>query len=288
LASLFLFAILHAMQLDYLVIGHLSRDLTPGGVTLGGSAAYGALTARALGQRVAILTSFPVSEFDLLAPLDGVLLNCVPAEEPTTFEIIYAPEGRTLRLKGRATSLRWEYLPGEWQQPGIVHYAPIADEIEASLIGRFPLALVGVTPQGWMRRWGSDGLIAPGVWQNAAGILTHTQAMVLSREDFGGDFDLMRGYAAQVAVVVVTQGPEPVIVFEGDARHEIPVPAVEVVNETGAGDIFAAAFFVHYKATGDALAAVRFAAFVASDSVTRAGINSIPDHTTIQQALSQL
>lgn len=276
------------MQLDYLVIGHLSKDLTPDGVMLGGSAAYCALTARALGQRVAILASFPVSEFDLLAPLDGVLLNCVPAEQPTTFEIIYTPVGRTLRLKGCATPLKWEHLPAEWQQPGIVHYAPIADEIEGSLIGRFPLALVGVTPQGWMRRWDDDGLVALDVWQNAASVLTHTQAIVLSREDFGGDFDLIRGYAAQLAVLVVTQGPEPVIVFEGDRRHEIPVPAVEVVNETGAGDIFAAAFFIRYKATGDALAAARFAAFIASDSVTRAGINSIPDHTTVQQALNQL
>jgi hypothetical protein len=34
---------------DYLVIGHVAHDLTPEGWRLGGTAAYSALTARALG-----------------------------------------------------------------------------------------------------------------------------------------------------------------------------------------------------------------------------------------------
>ena len=41
---------------DYLVIGHITVDLTPSGPALGGSAAYAALTARALGLRVGIVT----------------------------------------------------------------------------------------------------------------------------------------------------------------------------------------------------------------------------------------
>jgi hypothetical protein len=42
---------------DYLIIGHLTRDLLPSGSRLGGTAAYSALTARALGLRVGILTA---------------------------------------------------------------------------------------------------------------------------------------------------------------------------------------------------------------------------------------
>ena len=37
---------------DYLVIGHLSCDITPEGPRLGGTAAYAALTSHALGLRV--------------------------------------------------------------------------------------------------------------------------------------------------------------------------------------------------------------------------------------------
>jgi hypothetical protein len=42
---------------DYLVIGHVAHDLTPQGPRLGGTAAYSALTARALGYRAGIVTA---------------------------------------------------------------------------------------------------------------------------------------------------------------------------------------------------------------------------------------
>jgi hypothetical protein len=45
--------------IDYLVIGHLTQDIIPDGFRLGGTAAYSALTARALGLRVGIVTSVP-------------------------------------------------------------------------------------------------------------------------------------------------------------------------------------------------------------------------------------
>ena len=43
---------------DYLIIGHVTQDLTPNGPTLGGTASYSALTAKALGLRVGIVTAF--------------------------------------------------------------------------------------------------------------------------------------------------------------------------------------------------------------------------------------
>ena len=42
---------------DYLVIGHVAHDLTPQGPRLGGTVAYSALTAQALGLRVGIVTA---------------------------------------------------------------------------------------------------------------------------------------------------------------------------------------------------------------------------------------
>ena len=39
--------------IDYLIIGHLTQDLTPSGPMLGGTASYASLTARALGLRSA-------------------------------------------------------------------------------------------------------------------------------------------------------------------------------------------------------------------------------------------
>jgi sugar/nucleoside kinase (ribokinase family) len=48
------------------------------------------------------------------------------------------------------------------------------------------------------------------------------------------------------------------------------------VDPTGAGDIFAAAFFVALQRVGDAWTAARFANCIAARSVTRAGLKSTP------------
>jgi len=47
----------------------------------------------------------------------------------------------------------------------------------------------------------------------------------------------------KVPTLVITRGPEGAIAIEGDARISIPAaPVGEVVDTTGAGDLFAAGF----------------------------------------------
>ena len=61
---------------DYLVIGHLTEDVTPSGMRLGGTAAFAALTARAFGLRVGIVTS--TGEQTSLEALQGIPILKVP------------------------------------------------------------------------------------------------------------------------------------------------------------------------------------------------------------------
>lgn len=77
---------------DYLIIGHVSQDLTPHGAVLGGTAAYAGLTARALGQRVGLVTS-TAAGLDL-HPLSSLDIHNVPAASSTTFENRYMLDGR--------------------------------------------------------------------------------------------------------------------------------------------------------------------------------------------------
>ena len=52
---------------DYLVIGTITKDVIPGGYTVGGTVTYGAMTAHHLGSRAAIVTS---ASSDLVYPDD--------------------------------------------------------------------------------------------------------------------------------------------------------------------------------------------------------------------------
>ena len=79
-------------SVDYLIIGHVSEDLTADGPTIGGTATYSSLTAQALGKRVAIVTSAG-PDLDL-HPLSEVSIHMVPSQDSTTFSNEYPSEGR--------------------------------------------------------------------------------------------------------------------------------------------------------------------------------------------------
>lgn len=272
--------------ITYLAIGHVSQDLTPAGPALGGSVTFSALTARALGCQAAILTSAPGGAPPLLQPLESLHLHRVPADHFTTFENIYTPQGRVQTLSARATPLGVGDLPPHWHSPSIVHLAPVADEVDPALVGAFPQALIGLTPQGWMRCWDASGHVSYQPWAAAPDLLPRVGAVILSIEDIRGDEALAEAYARQAAILVVTRGELGCTLYsQGDVTH-IPAPRVEVKDPTGAGDIFAAAFLIRLHAAGDPISAARFATRLASASVTRVGLESLPDAATIREALS--
>jgi sugar/nucleoside kinase (ribokinase family) len=261
-------------MLDYLAIGHIAQDVTPDGIHLGGTVAYAALTARALGLHAGVVTAAaPEAALD---GLDGVELHRLSSPQSTTFENIYTPDGRTQILHARAEQLGLAAIPVEWRQSSIVHLAPIAREVDPELATRFPSSLVGLTPQGWMRQWDGAGRVSKSEWESAAVMLKSATATALSLEDVSGDWSLIEQWAKIANVLAVTQGKDGATVFwKGDRRH-FPAPVVAEVDPTGAGDIFAASFFVFLWQSGDAWNAARFAVTLASDSVTRVGIDGVP------------
>lgn len=137
---------------DYLVIGHIACDLTPAGPRLGGTAAYSALTARALGLRVGIVTAR--GDELPLDVLDGIQVLNLATERSTTFENVYTPEGRRQFIHHLASDLRYEDIPPAWRNAPIVHIGPIAGEAKSLADGRFPASMLGLTPQGWLPRLG--------------------------------------------------------------------------------------------------------------------------------------
>ena len=271
---------------DYLVIGHLACDLTPAGPRLGGTAAYGALTARALGLRVGIVTAWG-GEVPLDA-LEGIQVGYTLVDHSTTFENVYTPEGRHQILHHVAPDLAYENIPQAWRQASIVHLGPIAGEGKCLAEARFPSSMLSLTPQGWLRTWDGDGRVKTGAWPEALHALSNANAAVLSIEDVGGDEEQIEAMANASPVLAVTEGAFGArLYWNGDLRrfHALPV---EEVDPTGAGDIFAAAFFWRFSTTHDPWAAARFATRLASFSVTRRGLAGIPSKEEIQTCLVEV
>jgi sugar/nucleoside kinase (ribokinase family) len=78
--------------------------------------------------------------------------------------------------------------------------------------------------------------------------------------------------AARVGTVVVKCGPEGVLVCVGDRPPvAVPAPAVDVVDVTGAGDAFAAAFLAAGAGGADPVEAARAGTRLAAAAVTTRG-----------------
>lgn len=268
----------------YLAIGHVAKDIVPGGHTLGGTVAYSGLTAQALGMSTGIVTS---ASPDLsLDSLQDLQVLTIPSDHPTCFENVYKPGGRVQTLHSKAADIDMEMIPPSWTTPQLVHFAPIANEIDPDLPFQFTSSIVAMTPQGWLRRWDEEGAVRLENWTLLRDILPAADVVVLSEEDIQGDLAVASEMASMCKLLALTLGPLGARVFWNGEVRDIPAPSVEEIEPTGAGDIFAASFFVRFTQVGDAWQAAQFANRIASFSVTRQGMASIPQPSEIQQTLA--
>jgi sugar/nucleoside kinase (ribokinase family) len=263
--------------IDYLVIGHVTHDKLPGGrYAVGGTASYAALTAAALGCQVGVVTSAgPEFDASFLPPSVQVVIRAAPAT--TTFENQYINNHRQQFRYQIALPLTAETVPELWQRTPLVHVGPLTHACSPTLVEHFASRVfVGVTPQGWMRRVEAGGRVVPTAWASASRLLPLASAVVLSIEDVGGNWETVFDYAARTRVLVVTYGWKGCHLFVEGQRTYIPAPTVNEVDPTGAGDIFATAFFFAMRGGAAPAQAARFATCIAAPSVTRRGLLAVP------------
>ncbi|MGH2538328.1 MAG: PfkB family carbohydrate kinase [Candidatus Promineifilaceae bacterium] len=252
--------------IDYLVVGHYTRDLTPAGDEPGGTVTYSAATAAALGCRTGVVTS-AAADVPFASFLPGVAVVNVTAPESTTFANHYSPAGRQQHIYAQALPLKAAQVPAAWRRTPIVHLGPVANELDPDLARAFPASLLGLTPQGWFRRWDARGRVRAEAWEAAGDVLPRAAGVVLSPEDLPRP-----ALAAELArlsrLLVVTEEARGCTVFFDGERRRFPAPAVTVANPTGAGDVFAAAFFLRLQQTrGNPWEAAAFANLIAAHSL---------------------
>ena len=272
--------------IDYLVIGHITQDLTANGPILGGTASYSARTAQALGLRVGIVTA--CTPHLPLADLAGIQVAAGFAENNTTFENIITSTGRIQYLHHRAPMLTIGHVPEAWRRTPIVHLGPVAQEVDPNLARAFTDSLVCLTPQGWLRAWNAEGRVSPSVWPEAAYVLSNAAVAILSVEDVQGNESEIDDMVSAIKTLVVTEGYNGArLYWNGDLRR-FSAPRVEEIDPTGAGDIFATSFFCRLASTRDPWEAARFATLIASRSVTRRGLLGVPTAEEIQAAMVEV
>src|SRR5947207_8988773 len=283
---------------DFLTIGHVTRDILPDQTfSLGGTVSFAALTAYLLGLVVAITTC---ADAELLAELPARLpeigLTVRTSSATTAFVNIYHEGFRTQYLRARADQLQIEDVPVAWRKAPIVLFGPLDQELSPSLVRLFPRhprSIFAATPQGWLRRWDESGRVWPTPWTAAAEILPLLDVLILSHEDLlpfanGNRIDadvMLSHWSMQVPLLVATDGRHGATLFQHGITERFPAYPAHEVDPTGAGDVFAAAFLVHYHRHSDPRKAVDFANCVASLSIEHVGIAGIPTMEMVRERI---
>lgn len=268
------------------MLGHFTRDVLPDRTTVpGGTSLYASLTANRLGRAVGVVSA--PAELPAGWP-DAIQIVFHPSPTPPTFENIYTPQGRQQILHTASLPITVEAIPADWRAAPVVHLGPILGETPEELVFAFPGALLGVTPQGWMRSWPDvlPGPISYVPWRPAPPVLERIDALVLSIEDVRGDEQLVASYAQHCALVALTRGAAGATLFINGEPHHIPAFAADERDPTGAGDVFAATLFARLHEIKDPLAAARYAAYAAAVSVEGPGSSRIPTRDEIDAGLA--
>jgi 1D-myo-inositol 3-kinase len=269
---------------DFVAVGHVTLDHFGDVVRPGGAALYAAITAHRLGLSTAILTShgadFPLDELPSQIEVVGL-----PAPATTTFEHREAKAGRVLRARGAASPLATGDLPEDWRPAPLVLLAPVLQEVDPMLAAAFPDAAVGAELQGWLRSADAEGAIGPAPWVSADAVLPRLQAIFVSRHDLSGQEAEVSEWVQRVPLAVVTAGAAGAILYVNGDRYEVRPRRTREVDPTGAGDVFAATFLIHYDRHGDAWEAAEAATCAASLSVEGEGWSTVPDAATLAAAL---
>ena len=235
-------------------------DVADGGLSIGGTVAYAGKAALLLGSSLGVVTAGdPAHREKVLRVLEGADVRWLQSERSTTYRNTYTGSGRRQEVLSLARPISVEDIPAPWFGAPIVHLGPLTGEVSAETVHQVgPGALVGVTPQGWMRSVGRDGVVARRVWEEYATILDRADVLVFSEEDVNGPQEVLR-YARAARLAIVTKGARGAdLHLDGGVTSFPAYPAVEI-EPTGAGDVFAAAFLLEYLRTGSPAQACRFA-----------------------------
>ncbi len=296
------------MRVGLLAAGNLSRDKihTPAGYAerLAGSSFYAAMVAARLGSSAGVLAKAgrDVREEEL-RPLraEGIDLSglIIDDGETASYELYYTGEDRELFLRSPCRRITPEEVISRLDGAEAALVSPIYDEVPADTFREIVkrVGLLGLDPQGYIRRAGEGGHISFSDWEDSEEFLGMTSVLFTSRPeiryltgDRGSDVAsmLMDLWDMGPEVVLMTReggASSSLLVWEGRIT-EIPViPPERVVDPGGAGDSSAAAFLVEFVRTGDAVWSALFASATSSFIYEAFGAEGAPRRADVLSRL---
>lgn len=269
------------------IVGALTLDVFPDHTASGGAVAYAARTAAAFGERAGILTVAAVDAD--LTPLASHHVHVVASDATLSFAHSHVGGRRELRLLSRPShQLTFADLPPTWRRPEVLILAPLLND-DVDLPSFAAAGRVGghaLLAQGLQRDVGPSSVISSHTTP-ADGLflmLTTAYSVFLSDQDIDGwPADALDRIAKHVRRLVVTRGAAGADLYAGGRVTHVDATPADIVDTTGAGDVFATAFILAEEA-GDARAASLASAYAAA-CVALPGASPLPSRSDVERRL---
>jgi len=293
-------------MLRLVTLGHVTLDrIKTGrhrktGWIPGGPAVHTSLTATSLRARPHITskvgTDFGQRRIRWLRQKGVDTRFLTVAKAPTTkFEITYQNDRRRLRLLGRCDNLETLDLEQEIRIH-CLHIAPVIGEIPETVAGWFAdrSMLVSLDPQGYLRKVGRNKLISERRWLDRSllkkiGILKATSDELRAMIGDNDSNALKRLKRMGPPICIHTRGSEGLDLLIPSGFFHIPAYRPEkVVDPTGAGDVFTAAFLLDFSRSGDAVWSACLGTAAASLKIEHMGPGSIREPSKISERANEL
>ena len=280
------------MRPQFLVIGHTVQDLLrrrPDGLDLGGATTYAAVTARNLGMRAAILTaaSPDLKLEEMLPDIDVVV---VPSRRTTQMRNVYSEGPRRQFVPQRASTLTVDHLPSEWKQTSDRAARTGDGRAGGGFARSFGYRCSASVRRAGCAAPGRDNRVRPIMPADfhAHTMLRQARALFLSDEDIRPVKPRPRSPTGPTTCrLSPSLAATTARTFACAATGGNPAFPPKVVDPTGAGDVFAAAFLIRLWESGDVWKATRFAACAASYFLEGHGIDAIPTREQMEARLKE-
>jgi len=296
---------------DVVVIAHFSLDIIIKNgenktLRLGGPPLYGSIAAKRLGGRSGIVSKvgedFRDEHFLFLSRNNIDISGIKRCKGLTTrFRLEYKGEERTEFLMAKSERIEIQDISEQFLDSQAFIISPIVDEVPLETlkyIAKKGKGSIYLDPSGYIRSIASNGSgrIFLTKWKDMADYLQYIDVLKASVSEIEvltncNDLKLAAKEIEDlgVKIVVITEGSKgSYIQYKGDFFHIPSIKSSNVVDVTGAGDVYISAFALEFSKTKDAIGSGAFATAAVSSKIQGPGVSALKTRNEIEELASQL
>jgi sugar/nucleoside kinase (ribokinase family) len=254
---------------------------------LGGTVWYAALFLAGLGRRAAVVGTGDEKIKRRLSRRGVDVRHFSVAGPVTVFENTYSAGIRKQKAWAGGDIHRADVPQAAFDSMSLL-VGPVLQEVDPEIMRTPRSGCLMLDAQGFLRQLSTAGDVILRMTPEAETALRHCDILKVDAREAAvitsiGDVETAGRVLHRMGpkIVIITEGGDGALFFEGARFSRITAPEVDVVDPTGAGDVFSAAFLVRYIATGNLIAAGRFAVTAASLSTRGFGASALPSETEI-------